>query len=142
MARCKISGLSSGKSPSICLATPKCLVSPPSAFEQSVETANCVKGLTRDDETLRDDRIRLWEEFNRAWLVTLQRQFDMTQEVLQTNQPPREPQSIMSAQSLERLSADLVRLCDYIEKHGLVDYQLGVAEEDIMDCESSRKSFS
>ena len=92
-------------------------------------------GLTRDDEALHDDRIRLWDEFNRAWLVTLQRQFDMTQEMIRTGQQLREPQSIISAPVLERLSQELVRLCDSIEKHGLVDYQIGVAEEDIMDCE-------
>jgi hypothetical protein len=48
----------------------------------------------------------------------------------------REPQSIMGARDLERLSSELVRLCDSVEKHGLVDYQMGVAEEDIMDCKS------
>jgi hypothetical protein len=47
----------------------------------------------------------------------------------------REPQSIMGPRDLERLSSELVRLCDSVEKHGLVDYQMGVAEEDIMDCE-------
>ncbi|KAK3705017.1 hypothetical protein LTR37_013534 [Vermiconidia calcicola] len=93
-----------------------------------------VLGLTRDDEHLHDDRVRLWDEFNRAWLVTLQRQFDMTQEVIQANQPLREPQSLMTAQTLDRLSSELVRLCDSVERHGLVDYQIGVSEEEIMDC--------
>lgn len=41
----------------------------------------------------------------------------------------------MSQQVLEHLSRELVRLCDSVEKHGLVDYQMGVAEEEIMDCE-------
>ena len=45
----------------------------------------------------------------------------------------REPQSIMSLRDLERLASELVRLCDSVEKHGLVDYQMGVAEEEIMD---------
>ncbi|KAK0285122.1 hypothetical protein LTR35_005324 [Friedmanniomyces endolithicus] len=90
-------------------------------------------GLTRDDEALHDERIRRWDEFNRAWLTALQRQFDMTQEVLHGNQPLREPQSIMTAQTLEHLSRELVRLCDSVEKHGLVDYQMGVAEEEVLD---------
>ena len=68
--------------------------------------------------------------------MTLQRQHDMTQEALQANRNLREPQSIMSLQLLERLSHELVRLCDSVEKHGLVDYQIGVAEEDIMDRKS------
>ncbi len=82
---------------------------------------------------MHDERIRRWDEFNRAWLTALQRQFDMTQEVLHGNQPLREPQSIMTAQTLEHLSRELVRLCDSVEKHGLVDYQMGVAEEEVLD---------
>lgn len=39
----------------------------------------------------------------------------------------------MDVQLLERLSSELIRLCDNIEKHGLVDYQMGVAEEEIME---------
>ncbi|GIZ46491.1 hypothetical protein CKM354_000961700 [Cercospora kikuchii] len=89
-------------------------------------------GLTRDDDNLHDERIRLWDEFNRAWLVTLEKQRELTQEYIR-NQGLREPQSIMSAQILEHLSRELVRLCDSVEKHGLVDYQMGVAEEEIMD---------
>lgn len=44
----------------------------------------------------------------------------------------------MNQQTLETLSRELVRLCDSVEKHGLVDYQMGVAEEEIMDCEFRR----
>lgn len=47
----------------------------------------------------------------------------------------RESQSIIGMRDLERMSSELVRLCDSVEKHGLVDYQMGVAEEEIMDCE-------
>ncbi|CAK3979671.1 Hypothetical predicted protein [Lecanosticta acicola] len=90
-------------------------------------------GLTRDDDNLHDERIRLWDEFNRAWLSTLQAQFDLTQEWIGNHQPVREPRSIMSQQILQTLSRELVRLCDSVEKHGLVDYQMGVAEEEIMD---------
>lgn len=40
---------------------------------------------------------------------------------------------MMDAPMLERLSSELVRLCDSVEKHGLVDYQMGVAEEEIIE---------
>lgn len=59
----------------------------------------------------------------------------MTQEWIRDSQPPREPRSVMNQQTLETLSRELVRLCDSVEKHGLVDYQMGVAEEEIMDRE-------
>ena len=79
-----------------------------------------------------------WNTFNRAWLTTLQRQFDLTEQVLRHQQPLREPQqSLMSTPTLEQLSRELVRLCDSVERHGLVDYQMGVAEEEIMDREES-----
>lgn len=84
---------------------------------------------------MHDDRIRLWDEFNRAWLATLQAQYEISEEWIRANQPLREPRSIMTQQNLETLSRELVRLCDSVEKHGLVDYQMGVAEEEIMDRE-------
>jgi hypothetical protein len=95
-----------------------------------------IPGLTRDDEALHAERIRLWDEFNRAWLTALQRQHDLTLEMMQTGQALQEPQSILGAQALDQLAREMVRLCDTIEKHGLVDYQMGVAEEEIMDRET------
>lgn len=88
-------------------------------------------GLTRDEQELNNDRLRLWGEFNYSWLVTLQKQLDLSIQ----DHPLLESQSIMSVQALERLSSELVRLCDGIERFGLVDYQMGVEEEDIMDRE-------
>ena len=35
---------------------------------------------------------------------------------------------------MDTLGKDLVRLCDQLEKHGLVDYQMGVWEDDIITC--------
>lgn len=90
-------------------------------------------GLTRDDEQLHDDRVRLWDEFNRAWMTVLQRQHDLTQDMVQTGRSVHESQSVMSSQHLDMLGRELVRMCDNVEKHGLVDYQMGVAEEEIMD---------
>lgn len=53
--------------------------------------------------------------------------------MIQSGQALHDSQSIISVQSLEQLARELVRLCDDVEKHGLVDYQMGVAEEVIMD---------
>lgn len=92
--------------------------------------------LTKDDHAQHSSRLRLWNEFNRAWLTTLQRQYDLTEESLQSGRGLREPQSIMSAQTLERLAQELIKLCDNVERHGLVDYQIGAAEEEIIDRES------
>ncbi len=42
------------------------------------------------------------------------------------------PQSLISQADLERMGKELVRLCDNVEPHGLVDYQYGVWEEQIV----------
>jgi hypothetical protein len=33
---------------------------------------------------------------------------------------------------METMGKELIRLCDVMEKHGLVDYQMGVWEEEII----------
>jgi hypothetical protein len=86
------------------------------------------EGLTADEVTLHADRIRLWGEFNTAWLSIFQRQKDM----LETGQRIQQPQSLMSQDFIAKMAKDLIRMCDVIEKHGLVDYQYGVAEEQII----------
>ena len=40
---------------------------------------------------------------------------------------------MMAAPTMEVLGRELVRLCDGIEKFGLVDYQMGVAEDQIIE---------
>ncbi len=52
--------------------------------------------------------------------------------MLASGQPPNPPQSILQLEVLERMGTELVRLCDSMEKHGLVDYQMGVWEEEIL----------
>lgn len=78
------------------------------------------------------DRIKLWEEFNTAWLSALQTQKEMTIEMLDTGQRPHPPQSLLEPDQMEGMGKELVRLCDIMEKHGLVDYQMGVWEEEII----------
>ena len=89
-------------------------------------------GLTSDDQNLHGERIKLWNDFNHAWLAMFQRQ----KEMLQAEQPPPRPQTMISQEGLIKMGKELVRLCDSIERHGLVDYQYGVWEEQIIDSES------
>lgn len=85
-------------------------------------------GLTVDEVNLHADRIRLWGEFNTAWLGIFQKQKDM----LQAGQRIKHPQSLMTQDFINKMAKDLIRMCDAVEKHGLVDYQYGVAEEQII----------
>ena len=86
------------------------------------------KGLTVDEVSLHADRIRLWGEFNNAWLAIFQRQTDM----LESGQRIQHPQNLITQDFINKMAKDLIRMCDSIEKHGLVDYQYGVAEEQII----------
>ena len=82
------------------------------------------------------EHVQLWDEFNTCWLAVLQHQKELTQRMLETGEPPVAPQSLISEESLENMGSELVRLCDTMEKHGLVDYQVGVWEEEIISSRS------
>lgn len=86
-------------------------------------------GLTADNEVLHQDRIKLWRDFNYAWLALCQKQKDM----LESNSPLQRGQSLIAKEQLNKMGDDLVRLCNAIERHGLVDYECGVWEEQIID---------
>lgn len=77
---------------------------------------------------LHGDRIRLWGQFNTAWLSIFQKQKDM----LESGQRIQPPQSLISPAFIGKMAKDLIRMCDLLEKHGLVDYQYGVEEERII----------
>ncbi|KAI9158748.1 hypothetical protein HJFPF1_06746 [Paramyrothecium foliicola] len=84
-------------------------------------------GLSLDDASLHADRIKLWNDFNHAWLALGHRQ----RELMCSEQQPSRNRRIMSEETIKKLGNELVRLCDGIECHGLVDYQYGVWEDQI-----------
>ena len=47
--------------------------------------------------------------------------------------PPQRGQTLVSEESLKKMGKEIVRLCDGIERHGLVDYEYGVWEESIIE---------
>lgn len=89
-------------------------------------------GLVRDDEAHYQQRLSLWEEFNNCWLTLLQKQKDMVNDMVSTGQRPQPPQTVIEYDFLEKMGTQLVKNCDNMEKHGLVDYQMGVWEEEIV----------
>ncbi|KAH7172691.1 hypothetical protein DER46DRAFT_497104 [Fusarium sp. MPI-SDFR-AT-0072] len=84
-------------------------------------------GLNLDDTNLHADRIQLWNDFNHAWLGLGQRQIDL----MTSSQPLSRTQSLVSKAMIRKMGNELIRLCDGIERHGLVDYQYGVWEDQI-----------
>ncbi|KAH8193697.1 hypothetical protein TruAng_012137 [Truncatella angustata] len=85
-------------------------------------------GLVVDNPDLHSDRIKLWNDFNHAWLALFQKQ----KELAESGVPPQRGQSVISEEGLKKMGKELVRLCDGIERHGLVDYEYGVWEEHIV----------
>ncbi|RJE22258.1 hypothetical protein PHISCL_05396 [Aspergillus sclerotialis] len=55
----------------------------------------------------------------------------MTTDLLQIgHQPPNT--SLLSTDVMENMAKSLIQLCDKMEQHGLVDYQMGIWEEEIL----------
>lgn len=52
--------------------------------------------------------------------------------MLESGQRIQLPQTLMTQDFINKMAKDLIRMCDAVEKHGLVDYQYGVAEEQII----------
>lgn len=104
-------------------------------FVQPEQAAELNIGLVLDDESVHPERLQLWENFNTCWLSTLQKQKEVTQTIVDSGQ--KLPKSLITHDKLDTMGKELVRLCDLIEKHGLVDYQMGVWEEEIIASQSA-----
>lgn len=87
-------------------------------------------GLATDDTELQADREQLWKNFNVAWLALGRAQ----KEAMLTGQRST---MLLSRETVKDLIDELVRLVDGIERHGLVDYGMGVWEERIVEGMSS-----
>lgn len=81
----------------------------------------------------------MWDNFNNCWLALLQRQKDDTQHMLDSGKSPRAQRSLLPIETLRRLGDNLVAQADELERLGLVDYQMGVAEEEIITSKSRIK---
>ena len=86
-----------------------------------------------DKEAQRSDQLKLWRDFNYCWLAFPTRHLDEAKRIQATGQGPPAGQSVLTKQSLQHLGDELTRLCDGLEKSGLVDYEMGVWEEEIID---------
>ena len=85
-------------------------------------------GLATDDEDLYEGRVKLWTNFNNAWLGLLEKQ----KEMMWSGKKLHRSQSLIAFDDLQKMARELVRLCDGVERFGLVDYDYGVWEERIM----------
>ncbi|OAL31083.1 hypothetical protein AYO20_08414 [Fonsecaea nubica] len=79
----------------------------------------------------------LWGNLNLSWLVLLQRQRDLMDAKMGKCPKGVDPGAgnpqILSLKDLEKLINDLAKSIDPLENMGLVDYQRGIWEEEIID---------
>lgn len=90
-------------------------------------------GLNKDNQAIHKERLKLWKDFNYCWLAFLTRQLDDSRRLKATGQALPVGQSVLPKPALQNLGDELTRLCDDLEKSGLVDYEMGVWEEEIID---------
>lgn len=95
-----------------------------------------VAGLLRDDSIHYPDRLELWSNFNLCWLAVCQRQKDLVQDLLTSGHQSSQV-SLIRRDRMETMGTGLIQLCDQLEQHGLVDYQMGIWEEEILSGELS-----
>lgn len=89
-----------------------------------------VLGLHHDEEDEQNQRILLWRELNHAWEALGQKQKSITENAIRTRQQPAD---FLTSTAIRHLIDKLVSWCDQIEKYGLVDYEMGIWEEQIVD---------
>lgn len=90
-------------------------------------------GLTRDNKQRYEERLQLWRDFNHCWLALLQKQKDQSfAKAVGNDSTFHTPQTIMEIGLLTRLVDDIIRLCDRLDDMGLVDYEMGIWEEEIV----------
>lgn len=58
------------------------------------------------------------------------------QDYIATGHPPAQA-SLLTKDRMEGIGRDLIQLCDQLEQHGLVDYQMGIWEEEILSSKST-----
>lgn len=58
--------------------------------------------------------------------------------MMEAGQQLSRSQTIMPKAMVKKIGNELIRLCDGIERHGLVDYQYGVWEEQITSSKCGR----
>jgi hypothetical protein len=78
-------------------------------------------------------RSKLWDDFNNAWLALMHKQKTLTKELLGAGITLQQSQ-LMRTEDISKMCSELIKLNDdHLEKHGLVNYQYGVLEDQIID---------
>ncbi|KAL2786379.1 hypothetical protein BJX66DRAFT_342204 [Aspergillus keveii] len=82
-------------------------------------------GLTRDHQLPCPEHLSIWQDFNITWLALCQRHIDI-------GRIPGTGGSLLKRDQLENIAWILIEIGDRLEPKGLVDYEIGVWEEEIL----------
>ena len=92
-----------------------------------------VIGLTKDDPAVYKERLEFWKNFNYCWLAFLTRQLQNSRTRRESGQPLTGVQIVLSKDNIKALGDELIELNDDLQSTGLIDYEMGVWEEEITD---------
>ena len=80
------------------------------------------------------ERLEFWRNIHYCWLAFLQRQLDSTQTGQAASSNRRAASRALDANLLEELGDKVVGFGDALEKFGLVDYEMGFFEKELIAC--------
>ena len=93
-----------------------------------------VIGLTKDDPAVYKERLEFWKGFNHYWLAFLTRQLQNNRTWQESGQPLTGVQTVLSKNNIKALGDKILGLNNVLQFTGLIDYEIGVWEEEIADC--------
>ncbi|KIW21752.1 uncharacterized protein PV07_12818 [Cladophialophora immunda] len=88
-------------------------------------------GLQYDDESRHPERLQLWTELNLCWEALGQKQKEIAQETRRTGTGTVSGQGLSRAAVIHLIN-ELVNLGDKLAPYGLVDFEMGIWEEQIV----------
>ncbi|KAL4888228.1 hypothetical protein BDV59DRAFT_147331 [Aspergillus ambiguus] len=94
-----------------------------------------VLGLFYDDAALYHPQLQIWNDVNICCLGICQRQKDITETSIKLNISL--PITCLDGPQIEALGIKLIAIGDKLERHGFVDYEMGLWEEEILSGKSS-----
>lgn len=87
--------------------------------------------LFQDNPARYQGHLKLWRDLNNCWLSLFQKQKDITSATLASGQQ-QHIANLLTVETMESMGDTVVQLCDKLEPKGLVDYELGFWEEEII----------
>ncbi|KAE8554684.1 hypothetical protein EYB25_003225 [Talaromyces marneffei] len=88
----------------------------------SMYTIAYISDLHMDNSNTLEQHRNLWSNFNYCWLSAFQKYIDY-------------PINDLDTDRMEKMGQIVIEFADYVEPYGLVDYQMGFWEEEILDRE-------